>query len=145
MNLSDAFEFENKKITRNKLLIEIFELSESILDNEIAAKEDIKLFYKDQKLILSTINHIELLQSREYSLPREEQTTFLMTKIGEYKPSQLIIDLGKKSMLAKASMDHKTSIITQIQDLIPKTGVVTNYNIKFTPIEKSCGETDSLL
>ena len=52
LKVSDAYEFENKKITRNKLIMEIFELSEKILDYEIKAKEEIKKFYRTQKATL---------------------------------------------------------------------------------------------
>ena len=144
LKVSDAYEFENKKITRNKLIMEIFELSEKILDYEIKAKEEIKKFYRTQKATLSTINNIEMLQANEYTIEREEQTKFLMEQIGAYKPPQYIVDLSKEADLHKATMEQKTAIVNQIQELIPKTGIATNYKVSFTD-GKSCGESERLL
>ena len=61
----------------------------------------------------------------------EEQTKFLMGQIGEYKPSQRIIDLSKEAETHKENIKEKTHVINQIQELIPDSGVATNYKVNF--------------
>ena len=61
IKISDACEFVQKKINRNNVLMEIFKLSENILEKEIFLKNDIKKFYQEQIVTVKIINDIEEL------------------------------------------------------------------------------------
>ena len=55
---TDAYEFVHMKITRNKILIEIFKLYDELLGFEIIFKNELQSFYKKQQSDIHLMNEI---------------------------------------------------------------------------------------
>lgn len=138
LNMSEAYEFEQKKIERNNMLIKIFSLSEAVLSFEIESKKELRKFYKNQRGILMEINKIELLQSKEYTIRRQHQIDDMLKQIGSYTPSKYITELLERSNSCKKSIIEKNEEIKQIQEGIPQNGTVVNYKIKLSNLNETC-------
>ena len=138
LNISEAYEFEQKKIERNNMLIKIFSLSEAVLSFEIESKKELRKFYKGQRGILREINKIELLQSKEYTIQRQHQIDDMLKQIGAYTPSKYITEILERSNSCKKSIIEKNEEIKQIQEGIPQNGTVVNYKIKLSNLNETC-------
>ena len=129
IKVSTAFEMSHKYITRNNLLMEIYDLYEDITRLKIEIAKDLKSFYGKQRGIITEINKLEKLQSTEYSLDRKNEISVLMSGVGDYKKSQTIIDMLGDIEEKKAEILYKKETIKLIHKSIPNEGVVTNYKI----------------
>jgi len=136
--ITDAYDFVQKKITRNNVLMEIFKSYEEMLNYEIKVKQELQAFYKNQQDMVVEINDIEILQTTEYTSERQEQINILMTDIGVFKPSTEILNMIEKIKEIKNGIKDKSDIINHIQSLIPKEGIATNYTIKTTNPNQTC-------
>ena len=129
LKVTDAYEIVHRKITRNKILMEIYKLYEELLGCEIILKSEMQSFYKHQQNKLCLMNDIELLQTTEYTLERENIINNMMPNIGIFKPSQVVIDIKLKIFDIKNMINEKINIMNNIQELIPIEGVATNYQL----------------
>lgn len=136
--ITDAYDFVQKKITRNNVLMEIFKSYDEMLNCEIKVKQELQAFYKHQQDIVVEINDIEILQTTEYTSLRQEQINILMTDIGVFKPSTEILNMIEKIKEIKNGIKDKSDIINHIQSLIPKGGIATNYTIKTANPNQTC-------
>jgi hypothetical protein len=129
LKVTDAYEFVHRKITRNKVLMEIYKLYEDLLECEIILKSELQSFYKNQQNELRLMNDIELLQTTEYTLERESKINSMMPHIGIFKLSQASIDIKHKIVDIKNMINEKRNIMNNIQELIPIEGIATNYQL----------------
>ena len=129
LKVTDAYEFVHRKITRNKVLMEIYKLYEDLLECEIILKSELQSFYKNQQNELRLMNDIELLQTTEYTLERESKINSMMPNIGIFKLSPASIDIKHKIVDIKNMINEKINIMNNIQELIPIEGVATNYQL----------------
>jgi hypothetical protein len=134
LSLSDAREFVSKKLTRNDNLIELFKLYDQILDEEIKIKCDLKKFYAGEIEELVKINRVEKLQLNEYDIIRQNIVNTEMKNLGIYIKTDNVRQCQKKIKSIKSEIIYRASVINNIQELIPDTGVVTNYKI-FMPVD----------
>jgi|688.fasta_scaffold463860_1 hypothetical protein len=129
LKVTDAYEFVHRKITRNKVLMEIYKLYEDLLECEIILKSELQSFYKNQQNELRLMNDIELLQTTEYTLERENTINNIMPTIGIFKLSSSSIDIKHKIVDIKNMINEKINIMNNIQELIPIEGIATNYQL----------------
>ena len=129
LKVTDAYEFVHRKITRNKVLMEIYKLYEDLLECEIILKSELQSFYKNQQNELRLMNDIELLQTTEYTLERENTINNMTPSIGIFKLSPASIDIKHKIVDIKNMINEKINIMNNIQELIPIEGVATNYQL----------------
>jgi hypothetical protein len=139
IKISDACEFVQKKINRNNVLMEIFKLSENILEKEIYLKNDIKKFYHEQIANVKIINNIEVLQMAEYTEQRQDEINYHMKNIGTYKISDKIQIIMKEISDIKNDIKFKSDLIQSIQTEIPKSGTATNYKLYTYDPNETCG------
>ena len=129
LKVTDAYEIVHRKITRNKVLMEIYKLYDELLGCEIILKSEMQSFYKNQQNELCLMNNIELLQTIEYTLERENKINNMMPNIGIFKLSPNSINIKHKIVNIKNMINEKKNIMNNIQELIPIEGVATNYQL----------------
>ena len=56
-----------------------------------------------------------------------------------------ISDLNEQSKLIKEQINHKTTIINQLQELIPKKGIATNYSINTNNSTQTCSSSERFI
>ena len=134
LKVSDAYEIVHRKITRNKVLMEIYKLYEELLGCEIILKNEMQSFYKHQQNELCLMNDIELLQTTEYTLERENIINNMMPTIGIFKPSTALIEIKHKIVDIKNMINEKKNIMNNIQELIPIKGIATNYQLSLSKV-----------
>jgi hypothetical protein len=130
IKISDACEFVNKKITRNKILIESYQLHKQRLEYEILLKKELINFYNDQQLIISNMNDIEFLQTQEYTVERQDTVNEITDNLGN-NTNPKIQELKDKINDIKKLIIEKILVIKNIENLIPNEGTAINYTIKF--------------
>jgi hypothetical protein len=138
IKFNDANQMIQKKIARNNIMCEIFELSKIITDIQIQIKEHTKFSYENKIKTIKTINKIEHLQCSEYTIKRQEKIAELIESISYQLDSS---ELLKKITELKETIKEKTILMNQYQELIPQKGTVLNYTIKFNPNPKSCSSS----
>lgn len=74
----------------------------------------------------------------EFLSERHLEINTIMETIGLYKESQEILNLMSTAPEIKERINHNSIIISQIQELIPTTGMVTNYNITNNNSNETC-------
>jgi len=141
---TDAAQMGQKKITRNNNMYETIDLWQKLIDIEIIVKERIKAHYENQKNVLKSINEIETLQCSEYTADRQDTINELMKSVGNIKLLD-ISDLNEQSKLIKEQINHKTTIINQLQELIPKKGIATNYSINTNNSTQTCSSSERFI
>lgn len=129
IKISDGYQLCQKKISRNKLLIDVFDDYQKLLDIEIAMKTDIKKFYYNQKELVLKANELEEAQSIEFTSERSDEIDQIMSRIGIYKVSHEITELIALAPDIKTNITHNAKTIEQLQELIPESRVITNYSI----------------
>lgn len=134
LKVTDAYEIVHRKITRNKVLMEIYKLYEELLGCEIILKNEMQSFYKHQQNELCLMNDIELLQTTEYTLERENIINNMMPTIGIFKPSPALIEIKLKIVDIKNMINEKKNIMNNIQELIPIKGIATNYQLSLSKV-----------
>jgi hypothetical protein len=127
--VTDVHEIIHKKITRNNVLKEIFILYEELLDHEILLKRNVQEFYQKQQTDVSIMNAIELLQTREYTLERQDSVNTIMETIGIFTPSSSLLEIKAKIKEIKNMINEKVIVMNNIQSLIPIEGIATNYKV----------------
>lgn len=140
IKISDAHDFVQKKITRNKLLMEIFQGYGKMLENEIRIKTHAKDFYLAQSAILIKVNEIELLQSSEYTVEREKEIAQLIENIGIYEIPEESKQLTEETNTIKTDIKYKSETIQYLQTLIPKEGIATNYKVVMNNPNQTCAD-----
>jgi hypothetical protein len=128
--MSDGYQLAQKKISRNKLLINVFNDYNKLLNIEIEMKQNIKEFYETQQVLLMQVNELEEKQAVEFTSERRNEINNIMKTIGLYKEPQEILDLMKTAPEIKKQIDHNSDTIIRLQELIPESGLVTNYSIQ---------------
>ena len=126
---TDAYEFVHRKITRNKILIEIFKLYDELLGFEIIFKNELQSFYKKQQSDIHLMNEIEMLQTAEYTLDRETIINNMTSNIGIFKLTGTSLEIKNKIIEIKNMITEKVNVMNNIQLLIPIDGIATNYHI----------------
>ena len=140
---TDAAGMVQKKISRNNIMCDIFDLCQKMSDCEIKRREKIKQYYEEQKHLLKTINDIEILQSTEYTESRQTIIGEMMDSIGDTH----LIDMDEITTYMKdlrEQIDNKLVAIKDIQTLIPQKGVVTNYTVRNSNENQTCATTARL-
>ena len=144
LKFTDVNEMVQKKISRNKIMYEIFELCQKVSSIEIIIREKINVYYDDQKQLLDSINKIELLQCNEYKKEREEKINDMMKLVGDI--SLLNIDeFNKERDELKEQIKYKTLDLKQLQELIPKEGVATNYTVHTNDANQTCSKAVQMI
>lgn len=123
---SDVAPIIQHKINRNKIMYDIYELSQQIIDLQIQIKNIHKAHYENNKKSLLLMNSIEELQLHEYTKEREESIKSLVGLISSVPDDKY---LNKKINNLKEVIEEKKLIINKYQELIPNKGIATNYKI----------------
>ena len=134
LKVTDAYEIVHRKITRNKILMEIYKLYDELLGCEIILKNEMQSFYKHQQNELCLMNDIELLQTTEYTLERENIINNMMPTIGIFKLSPALIEIKLKIVDIKNMINERINIMNNIQELIPIKGIATNYQLSLSKV-----------
>ena len=134
LKVTDAYEVVHRKITRNKVLMEIYKLYDELLGCEIILKNEMQSFYKHQQNELCLMNDIELLQTTEYTLERENIINNMMPTIGIFKLSPPLIEIKLKIVDIKNMINERINIMNNIQELIPIKGIATNYQLSLSKV-----------
>jgi hypothetical protein len=137
LKFTDVSTMVEKKISRNIIMAEIFTLCQELANSEIKMHEIVKEYYGNQKNLLKQINEIEQLQCSEYCVNRQEQIGKMMQSIGNLKLLK-VSDIITEITGIKEKIKNKTHIMKQIQDLIPKEGIATNYTIQTVNTTQTC-------
>lgn len=144
LKFTDVNVMIQKKISRNKIMYEIFDLCQKINSIEITIKEKIITHYDAQKQLLDSINKIELLQCNEYKKEREEKINDMMKLVGDI--SLLDIDeFNKERDELKEQIKYKKLDLNQLQELIPKEGVATNYTVHTNDANQTCSKASQII
>jgi hypothetical protein len=118
-----------KKITRNNIMFDMFDINQKILDKEIYIRQLMNKYYNSQKFIICQINEIEELQCSEYTLIRQENITKLSKKIGINDDEIQIKNITYEINILKKDILNNINSVKHIQSLIPSEGIATNYKI----------------
>ena len=137
IKFNDVSQMIHKKISRNNVICEIFQLSKDMNDIQIQIKEYQKTSYDEKIKLLLAVNDIELLQSTEYTIERQQQISNLMDQV-KCNPNIDIFLSNIKTI--QTIINEKTIISTQYQNLIPKNGIVTNYKLITTDKYETCSK-----
>ena len=138
--MSDANLFVKKKISRNNIIVEIFDIYDDILDKEIIIKNEMKTELDSQKKIIMEINELELKQCDEYTIDRQEIIKEMTTNITGYKPSDATLKLMESIREQKKDVAYHKTVIQYLETQIPSSGVATNYKVNFSNPNQSCRE-----
>lgn len=132
IKISSASNMTHKKISRNKLLIEICDISQKIIEVEQNAKEYMFKHYDRQKELLTQINGIETLQINEYTIEREKRVNFLTGLTGHHTINLNV--MHQEVMKLQDEIKYKRELIKHLQDQIPRSGTVTNISANSTEL-----------
>lgn len=144
LKFSDALEMVKKKINRNNIMYDVFELCQKLAEDEIKMREKLRDFYEEQKKALKHVNEIENLQCAEYTAERQDQVLELMKDIGRVDGEDFR-ELLEEIKKTKEDIKYKTEIMKHIQEFIPKTGVATNYTIHTNDENQTCASASRFI
>jgi hypothetical protein len=137
---TDASTMVNKKITRNTIMLEVFNLCRNVTEKDIELKQKVINFYIEQEKTIKKVNEIEQCQAQEYTIERQLLIQTMMKNIGD---TSLIdtTDIIDEINVLKNKIKEKTSLMKQVQNLIPSKGVATNYTIRTIDENATCANT----
>ena len=137
IKFTDANTMVNKKITRNNIMSEIFNLCRLVTEKDIEIKQKVINFYIEQEKIIKKVNDIEQCQSQEYTIERQLIIQTMMENVGN---TSLIntIDIINEIIVLKKKIKEKTLLMKQVQNLIPNEGVATNYTVRTIDKGNTC-------
>jgi hypothetical protein len=134
---TDASTMVNKKITRNNIMLEVFNLCRNITEKDIELKQKVINFYIEQEKTIKKVNEIEQCQTQEYTIERQLLIQTMMKNIGDTSlidPTDIIDEIN----VLKNKIKEKTSLMKQVQNLIPNEGVATNYTVRTIDENTTC-------
>jgi hypothetical protein len=121
-------------------MVSVFNLCKNVAEKDIELKKKVINFYIEQEKTIKKVNEIEQYQIHEYTIERQILIQTMMKNIGDTSLIDVTDIIGEINIL-KNKIKENTSLMRQVQNLIPSDGIATNYTVRTINENSTCSNT----